>query len=181
MRKELNKIRNGTILIWLLYICSILFLLSCDITKRAAKQKIAQAEATTQNETHSITTFDFSKLNQSIEDFEFKPTDPLLYMQIITKKGDTFKSANATFSHRKTFTEAQNNTKTETNNAASQSSNSKKDSVIKASEKTESFDSKIILYGFLGLALIIAIIAFLGFKFLNKNNQLLTAVLNYIK
>lgn len=43
-------------------------------------------------------------------------------------------------------------------------------------EKTEEFDSSIILYGFLGLGFIVIIVCFFGFRFLNRN----TAVLNKI-
>lgn len=50
----------------------------------------------------------------------------------------------------------------------------------KASEKTEDFDSSVILYVMGGFALMVLIIAFFGFKLLNKNTQALTAVLQAV-
>ena len=50
----------------------------------------------------------------------------------------------------------------------------------KDKEKTEEFDSSIILYGFLGIGFIVAIIAFFGFKFLNQNSALLKVIADKI-
>lgn len=44
-------------------------------------------------------------------------------------------------------------------------------------EKTEEFDSSVILYGFIGLALIIAVLAFFFFRFLGQNTRAMNKVL----
>jgi hypothetical protein len=47
----------------------------------------------------------------------------------------------------------------------------------KDKDKEENFDSSIILYGFIGIALIVAVIAFFGFRFLSQNTKALNTVL----
>jgi len=47
----------------------------------------------------------------------------------------------------------------------------------KDSEKTEDFDSSFILYGFIGLAVIIAVVAFFFFRFLSQNTRAMNKVL----
>lgn len=46
--------------------------------------------------------------------------------------------------------------------------------------KEVDFQSEIILYGFIGLALIVAVIAFFGFRFLGQNTKALNTVLEQI-
>lgn len=47
-------------------------------------------------------------------------------------------------------------------------------------EKTEEFDSSIILYGFLGIGFLFAIGLFFGLNFLNKNTKALNMVLEKV-
>tara|TARA_R110002020_G_scaffold334555_4_gene549839 strand:+ start:11025 stop:11579 length:555 start_codon:yes stop_codon:yes gene_type:complete len=48
-------------------------------------------------------------------------------------------------------------------------------------EKTEEFDSSVILYGFLGIGFLFAIGLFFAFNFLNKNTKTLNLLLDKLK
>lgn len=160
---------------------------SCDIQKKALKNKTASRTNLDKTEKINIikvdsaksNRYDFTKTNIDLEEFEFKPTNPLFTMEIVTQKGDTLKAKNATISKKKQNTQTFNNKREETfNNKQEQTNTNIKDNSVidesskfKDSEKQETFNPQYFIYALAFLVLLV----FVGFAYLaNKINKIKT-------
>lgn len=157
---------------------------SCDIQKKALKNKTATTTNTDKTETTDTKRYDFSKTNIDLEEFEFKPTNPLFAMEIVTPKGDTIKAKNTTISKKKQNTQTFNNKQEQTNSNVVDNSTLEETSKFKDSEKEENFDSSFILYIVLGVVFLFGLLGsialFLMYKTINKNAQAVNLLLQKI-
>ena len=161
-----------------------IFVQSCDIQKKALKNKTASTTNIDKTETTDTKRYDFSKTNIDLEEFEFKPTNPLFAMEIVTPKGDTIKAKNTTISKKKQNTQTFNNKQEQTNTNIKDNSIVDETSKFKDTEKEENFDSSFILYIVIGAVFLFGLLGsvalFLMFKMLNKNTAALNELLKMI-
>jgi hypothetical protein len=143
---------------------------SCDISKRAIKNK-TDRELNESSET--ITKRIGDTVSYKIPNIIFKDTT----IYTVNKQGTTLRTVyneSGQISQIDCFASMIE----EINRTNKQLIEAIKD---KDSEKTEKFDSTVILYIMIGLSLIVLIVAYLGFKTLNKHSLLLDALVNKIK
>lgn len=154
---------------------------SCDVQKKALKNKTATTTNTDKTETTDTKRFDFTKTNVDLEEFEFKPTNPLFAMEIVTSKGDTIKAKNTTISKKKKNTQTFNNKQEQTNTNIKDNSVAEETSKFKDSEKEENFDSSFILYIVIGAVFLFGLLGsialFLMYKTIDKNSQAVNLLL----
>ena len=144
---------------------------SCDVQKKALKTKTATTTNTDKSEITDTKRFDFTKTNVDIEEFEFKPTNPLFAMEIVTPDGDTIKAKNTTISKKKQYTQTFNNKQEQTNTNIKDNSVIDESSKFKDSEKQETFNPQYFIYALAFLVLLV----FVGFAYLaNKINKIKT-------
>lgn len=157
---------------------------SCDVQKKALKNKTATTTNTDKTETTDTKRFDFTKTNVDLEEFEFKPTNPLFAMEIVTPKGDTIKAKNTTISKKKQNTQTFNNKQEQTNTNIKDNSVIDETSKFKDTEKEENFDSSFILYIVIGAVCLFGLLGsvalFLMYKTINKNSAALNELLKMI-
>lgn len=185
--------------ILIIIICAV-SVQSCDIQKKALKNKTASKTNLDKTEKVNIikvdsaksNRYDFTKTNIDLEEFEFKPTNPLFTMEIVTQKGDTLKAKNATISKKKQNTQTFNNKREETFNNKQEQTNTNfvdnsvidETSKFKDTEKEENFDSSFILYIVIGAVCLFGLLGsvalFLMYKTINKNSAALNELLKMI-
>lgn len=146
---------------------------SCDVQKKALKTKTATTTNTDKSETTDTKRFDFTKTNVDLEEFEFKPTNPLFAMEIVTPDGDTIKAKNTTISKKKQNTQTFNNKQEQTNTNIKDNSVIDESSKFKDTEKQETFNPQYFIYALAVLVLLVII----GFIFLaNQINKIKTLI-----
>lgn len=171
---------EARILISLLCLLALLWMTSCDLSKKVIKSNTATAndkEVITHNTT---TKFDFGTVDKDEYSLNYEPFDYSQIMWVITPKGDTVQSQNAKVTATKTNTRTQNNkTENETGNSNYKASDSSS-ATAKEKEETGQFNSEIILYVVGGIVILGMFALFLMYKSINKNTAVLNAVLQKI-
>lgn len=191
MNINLKQITVGTIVVWLSYIfimLLMLFVLGCDIQKQALKNKTTTDQKNDINKEAVTITEESSKggtVKASIlPESQREKDENGFYKELIQKLTDG--GATQTVYYKPDGTVDLDCTadeiwkRIESRLIEKDNSTTTTDTVQKEKEKTENFDSSIILYVMLGLAFMVLIVSFFGFKLLNKNTQALTAVLEKI-
>lgn len=152
-------------LVTLLLVLSLL--LSCDITKQATKNKVDR-EVTEQTET--ITKRKGDTVSFEVPRITFKDTT----IYTTNRQGTTLRTVyndSGQISQIDCFASMIE----EINRSNKQLIETLKE---KEKEKTEDFDSTFILYLFVGLSLIVFILAFFAYRLLNKNTKTINRILD---
>lgn len=171
------KQNPAPLLLWVLFLLVLLWMTSCDISKKAVKSKTNTTTDKEEIVNHTKSNYDFGTIDKNEFSLNYEPFDYSKIMWVITPKGDTIKSQNAKVTATKSNTKTQNK---KVDNAT-HDSNIKEwqdmATVDKAKEKTEKFNSEIILYIVGGVVILGMFALFLMYKSINKNTTAINAVL----
>ena len=141
---------------------------SCSIQKSALKTKTDTLTKTDKLKTDKTKTFDFSTVDNTIQQFKFTPTNPKELMKIITPKGDTIKTLNTSITKTNVNTKTQNNKTKSQNTVLQDNSIVEQSKTDKQKEKTETLSSTFILYIAMGVVIIVCIAMLLLYRMVNK-------------
>lgn len=176
-KRKTYKIRITAITLWPV-ILFFMFLTSCDIQKKAIKSKTDQTTTTEKKETENKSVFDFGTVDLKEFSINFEPLSHNNMMWLISKSGDTIKSQNAKLTVTKTESKTQNNRQETTSNQITTIDFDRLIQLAKEKEKTEKFDSGIMLYVAIGLVLFFLILFWLMFRSISKNTKAITAIID---
>lgn len=177
---EFTKYKDKMIAIflWLIFLFLLFWVTSCDISKKAIKNKVDETKTTEKTETENKSVFDFGTVDLKEFSINYEPLSHTNIMWLITKKGDTLKSQNAKFTISKTEAKTQNNKQETTSSQITTIDFERLIQLAKEKEKTESFDTGIILYVVAGVVILGMFAFWLVYRSINKNTKAITAIVN---
>lgn len=166
-------------LVCLLLVIAIFFFGGCSVQKEAAELKKESVVSSETLEDRTKKTFDYGVINTEDATIDYTPADPTKLMKVVGPKGDTIVSKNAKISYGKKKV-------VEQRNEVVDESYRKQEQIVellveemKEWKKEKEFQTKAIIYFFVGLAIFIILIGGVFFWYVKKQLSALSiATLN---
>jgi hypothetical protein len=179
MNKKQQNTRPGImpLMFWFAFLLLLLLATSCDISKRAIKNKTNTTEETTTDSKKNTSVFDLSTTETTDYKLELSPIDYSREMSIITSKGDTLKTNNAKTTWSNTNQKVRNNVSTNSQEYNKTDTSINTNEKSKASEKEENVNTSFLLYGMIAIIVLGALFLFLMYKTVNKNTDAINKIL----
>ncbi|WP_323027995.1 hypothetical protein [Gelidibacter japonicus] len=165
------------LILWVLFLLVLFLMTSCDISKKAIKNKTNTTTDKEEIVNHTKSNYDFGTINKDEFSLNYEPFDYSKIMWVITPRGDTIKSQNAKVTATKSNTKTQNKKIDNTTNDSKVKESQYVATVDKQKDKTEKFNSAIVFYIVAGVVILGMFALFLMYKSINKNTTAINAVL----